>query len=181
MTKLPALLLASIVCLSNTHRAHAEDYDKAARATPWIWHDERASIIYSVFRFPREYRVELIRPMDKFDLTIRLLKDGKEIHTWQGHGRTVFALSGDVLVHADFNPSSSGCSLVAYDLKKREPLWKSSLKGLGPIPHTAYSNAVNLDVVNFEVVRVFGNEAAGRYLEFVDLKTGKTVGHHVYK
>jgi hypothetical protein len=43
------------------------------------------------------------------------------------------------------------------------------------------TNAVNLEIVNNEVARVFGNEAAGKYLEYVDLKTGKTVGHRLYK
>ena len=34
-------------------------------------------------------------------------------------------------------------------------------------------NAVNLEVVNNEAVRVFGKESAGQYLELVDLNTGK--------
>ena len=49
------------------------------------------------------------------------------------------------------------------------------------IDHFEYSNSVNLDILNNDAVRVFGNESVGKYLEIVDLKTGKTVGHHKFK
>ena len=29
-------------------------------------------------------------------------------------------------------------------------------------------------------MRVYGNESAGRYVEFVEVRTGKTVGHKVF-
>jgi hypothetical protein len=38
---------------------------------------------------------------------------------------------------------------------------------------------VNLDLEK-QAVCVRGNESAGRYIEYVDLRTGKTVGHKVY-
>ena len=71
-------------------------------------------------------------------------------------------------------------TVVAYDLKKQKQVWKTPLKGLGLIDHFGYSNALNLEVVNNVAVRVFGKESAGQYLEFVDLKTSKTVGQRVY-
>lgn len=47
------------------------------------------------------------------------------------------------------------------------------------VDHTRYSNRVNLEVVD-GAVRVFGQESARRYVEIVEPKTGKTVGHRVY-
>jgi hypothetical protein len=43
-----------------------------------------------------------------------------------------------------------------------------------------YSNRVNLSA-DGGAVRVFGTESAGSYIEFLDRKTGKTVGHRVFK
>jgi hypothetical protein len=173
-------ILAGAVLLLGAEICRGEDYQKTAEATAWSWSAERASVLDSLLRFPKDYQVELIRKKDQFGLTIRIVDAGKELCAWEGHYRSVFALGGDVLVYADFLPSRTGCALVAHDLKTQKQLWKTDLKGLGPIAHTRYANAVNLEVINGEVVRVFGEESAGKYLEYVDLKTGKTVGHRVY-
>ena len=181
MTRISIPFLASIICLAITNFAHAEDYQKVADATAWNFSQEQAGVADSLLRFSRDYQVELIRPKNKFgDIIVRVVDDGKEVFSFTGHYRTVFRSSGDVLVYADFMASRSGCSLVAFDLKKQKQLWKTDLKGLGPIAHFGYTNAVNLEIVNNEAVRVFGNEAAGQYLEFVDLTSGKTVGHRKY-
>ena len=162
--------------------ASGQDYQKIADATAWSWSAERASVSDSFLKFPNTYQVELIRPKDKSGIvTIRFLDEGKEVFAWVGHYGSVFALSGDVLVYADFGPGRSGCSVIACDLKQKKQLWKTDLKGLGPIPHSRYANSVNLEFIDNATVRVFGNESAGQYLEIVDLKTGKTVGHRTYK
>ena len=127
-----------------------------------------------------DYQVDLSRPQNKFGIIhFRVLKDGKEVHAWQAHQHSVFTTSGDTLVVADFHPNRHGCGLVAFDLKNKKDLWQTELKGIGPIPHSRYSNRVNLDLVD-GAVRVFSQESAGRYVEFVDPKTGKTLGHKVY-
>jgi hypothetical protein len=82
--------------------------------------------------------------------------------------------------YADFTPYSSGCTVIAYDMKAKKQLWKTDLKGLGPISHTKYRNAVILEVKD-DVIRVLGQESAGKYLEYVDLKSGKTVANRVFQ
>ncbi len=182
MKRISFLLLGSIHSLFCTNLAHGQDYQKIADATAWSWAAERASVSDSFLKFPNTYQVELVRKKNKYgEITIRLTEDGKELVAWEGHYRSVFSLSGDVLVYADFYPSRSGCSVVAFDLKNKKQLWKTDLKGLGPIDHFRYSNSVNLEVINNDAIRVFGNESAGQYLEIVDLNTGKTVGHRTYK
>ena len=177
-----SFLFASIFSLACVTSVAGQDYQKIADATPWSWSAVRASVGDSFLKFPNTYQVEMIRKKNKYgEITIRLVDDGKEIVAWEGHNRSVFSLNGDVLVYADFLSSRTGCSVVAYDLKKQKQLWKTSLKGLGPIPHFGYSNSVNLEIINNDAVRVFGNESAGQYLEIADLKTGKTVGHRQYK
>ena len=177
-----SFLVASIFSLACVTSVFGQDYQKIADATAWSWSAERASVGDSFLKFPNTYQVELIRKKKKYgEITIRLVDDGRELVAWEGHYRSAFSLSGDVLVYADFYPSRTGCSVVAFDLKNKKQLWKTDLKGLGPIDHFRYSNSVNLEIINNDAVRVFGNESAGQYLEIVDIKSGKTVGHRTYK
>ncbi len=161
---------------------HGQDYQKIADAMPWKFSTEQASVTDSFLRFSMAYQVELIRPSNKpGPIIIRVVAGGKELVAWTGHYRSVFTSSGDVLVYADFGHGRTGCTLIACDLKTGKQLWKTPLQGLGPIPHSRYSNSVNLEIINSDAVRVFGDESAGQYLEIVDLKSGKTVGHRRYK
>ena len=75
-----------------------------------------------------------------------IIKEGKPGFAVAGHPGTVFAVRDGILYYADFSPARTGCALVAYDLKKGKQLWKAALKGLGPISHFRYHNAVNLDL-----------------------------------
>jgi hypothetical protein len=85
-----------------------------------------------------------------------------------------------MLYYADYSPGSSGCALVAVDLKTGKQMWKSGLQGLGPIAHTRYRNSVTLEPTD-DALLVHGQESAGNYVEYVDKKSGKTVGHKVFK
>ena len=180
--KRSSLFLAASVTLIGVAVCHWQTYQKTADATPWGWSADRASVSDSFLRLPNTYQAELIRPKDKSGVVIiRLTDGGKELYSWVGHYGSVFALSGDVLVYADYGQNRTGCSLIAYDLTQKRQLWKTALKGLGPISHSRYANAVNLEFIDNTTVRVFGNESAGKYLEIVDINTGKTVGHRTYK
>jgi hypothetical protein len=156
-----------------------EDYQKKADEAAWQWSEERAGVADSARRVKGDYTAEFVPGDTPRYGTVRIRKDGSVAHSFGGHTRTVFAVRDDVLYYADFGPITSGCAVVAYDLKAKKQLWKAKLKGLGPIGHSRYQNAVNLDL-DTQAVCVRGNESAGRYIEYVDLKTGKTVGHKVY-
>ncbi|HZY91015.1 MAG TPA: hypothetical protein VFE78_39700 [Gemmataceae bacterium] len=174
-----AAFLAAVGPLCAAPAPAREDYQKKADEAPWAWSDERASAADSAKRMAGDYKAEVEARGMFGRVAIRLVKDGAVVHSFDGHTRTVFAVRDHVLYYADFGPSSSGCEVVAFDLRAKKQLWKAQLKGLGPIAHTRYSNAVNLDLEKF-AVRVRGKESAGRYVEYVDLKTGKTVGHKKY-
>ena len=177
-----SLLVTFALSLVSANHSYGQGYQKAADATPWTWAPERASVSDSFLRMPNTYQVELVRPKDKVGVVnIRLLDEGKEAFAWMGHYGSVFAMSGDVLVYADFGPGRTGCSLIAYDLKQKKQVWKTALMGLGPINHSRYANAVTLEFIDAATVRVFGHESAGKYLEILDINTGKTVGHRNYK
>jgi hypothetical protein len=156
-----------------------EDYQKKADEAPWQWSEARASTADCAKRLRGGYAAE-VEPRDKFGgVVIRIVKDGRVVHFFEGHPRTVFAVRHDVLYYADFGRASTGCAVVACDLRAGKQLWKARLKGLGPIAHKDYRNDVNLDLEKYAVC-VRGKECLGRYIEFVDLRTGATVGHKVY-
>jgi hypothetical protein len=158
----------------------ATDYAKKAAEAAWEWSDARATAADSARRCKGAYRAEVVRSKDRpWSATVRVTRDGKQVFAVEGHAGTVFAVRDSVLYYADFSAARSGCAVVAHDLKRGKQLWKVALKGLGPISHFRYHNAINLDV-DQGAVRVYGKESAGRYVEFVDLKTGKTVGHKVF-
>ena len=136
---------------------------------------------------PKQYKVEIIRPQNSFGgLTIRFYHDDRLDCTIEGHAYTTFVMDNDILYYADYSHGTTGCALVAYDMKARKQLWKSDLQGIGPILHFGYSNEVIVQVAQGSslaprTIEVRGNERAGKYIEFVDAKTGKTLGHRIFE
>ncbi|HJZ94559.1 MAG TPA: hypothetical protein VKE40_27080 [Gemmataceae bacterium] len=159
------------------------DYQKMADEASWKAPEAGEDFRRCLARDTGGYQVEAVAStMDVLsDTTIRVLDGGTEVSTWQGHQGSVFFIRDNILYHTDYCTISSGCTVIAFDLKAKKKLWKTELKGLGPISHSKYRNLVRMDQVNGEVLAVYGQESAGRYVEFVELKTGKTVGNKVFK
>ena len=122
-------------------------------------------MIYRPSEFPKE-------------LTIKFVRDDKDVLLLAGHLRSVFRARGNILYFAEFSRHSSGCTVVAYDLSSGKKLWRSDLQAMGNPPHSKYRNRVNLEL-DGGVVRVRGYESFGSYVEIVDAKTGKTLAHRV--
>jgi hypothetical protein len=172
---------AALLLLALTPALRGEDYQKLADDAKWDWKDDDASVYRSFDRAPADYHVELVKPQGRIGaLRVRFSKDGKELLAFDANYATVFVVKGGVVYRADFHPSSSGCALAAFDLAAGKELWRTPLKGLGPIAHFQYHNQVTLALAGGDALRVLGNESAGRYVEYVDAKTGKTVGHKVF-
>lgn len=54
------------------------------------------------------------------------------------------------------------------------------ITGIGPAVHSAYSNEVTIGITSGKAIVVTGKEAFGRYIEYVDAETGKTLGNKVF-
>jgi hypothetical protein len=111
-------------------------------------------------------------------------KDGPKV-TLSGHSGTPVVVRGDVLYVADFSAIANGCKVVAYDLTTGKKAWEKELAGIGPIDHTKYRNKVAMSVEkhpteNHFALVIVGWEAAGRYVEVLDLTTGKQLAHKNY-
>lgn len=146
----------------------------------WEWSDAQADAEYSARQLKEETKVEAVPvPGEPRARALHLVRDGREVFSWQGHSHTVFVLAGHVLYWADFQPSGNGCELVAYDLGARMQLWRTRLWGIGQRQHSQYRNLINLRLGG-EYLTVYGNESGGRYIELVDPKSGRTVGHKTF-
>lgn len=157
------------------------DYVKLVEKTPWEWADEKSLLKFSIDKHLKDYTVETTEPAPGSGLTVNVkTEDGKEVCSFAAHTGTVLARSGDTLFVTDFGPASTGCSLQAIDLKTGKQRWKTRVKGLGPISHTKYRNRIIMDADGKAIV-IRGNESAGRYIEFIDVKTGKMLANRVYK
>src|SRR5262245_9171562 len=168
-----AILAASLDRLGALH--------EIAEKTPWRWSDEKATLRYCIDHYLRDYQAEIVRVEKWLDhpFIIQIKEGKKAVHSWKGHEETVLVNRGKRLFVADFNPIGSGCLVVAVDLADGRQLWKTQLRGNGPVRHSKYRNQVNIEA-NDDLVIVRGKESSGRYIEFLDIKTGKTVGHRVY-
>jgi hypothetical protein len=159
------------------------DYQKMAEEAEWVPHEKGKAVLRCLVHELNQYQVEVIRPKGgtPWKVTIRIVDDGKEVYAWAGHLDTGFVEQDGILYHADFSPNATGCAIVAYDLGGRKLLWRANLKGIGLVRHSRWSNAIRLERVNDEAVAVYGEESGIlRYVEIVNLKTGKTVGHKMF-
>jgi hypothetical protein len=157
------------------------DYQKEADTTAWKWPAEKAGAQESAKRFAGDCKVEItVKEMAFNNTEVRFVCDDKVRLTLEGHAGTSFVGDKRIVWYAQYHYASSGCALIAYDLEAGKQLWKTQLKGLGPIAHTRYRNQVVVEL-DRDVVRVWGKESAGNYLEIVDRKTGKTLANRVYR
>lgn len=176
-----ASAVVSAVCALPAGAAEDVDYQKVADAASWDWHPERVNLLSSVMNVPKEYTVEVVRPKNTVGkLTIRFVLDDKAVYTWDGSTSPSFVVDGTVVYCPLYNTWSEGCTLVAVDLQTQKELWSTPLQGLGGILHSVYQNRVLVESVPGAIL-VHGNETAGKYIEYVDKKSGKTVGHRIFK
>jgi hypothetical protein len=122
--------------------------------------------------------VERVRENEYYTpINIRTQPDRKVIYSLkEGHKSTVFTRWNGILYIAEYCPSATGCEVVAVDLKTGKQLWKSRLQGIGPTGHSEYLNRVNIQTDGEHII-VAGNEAHGRYVEHLDIQSGKTLAN----
>jgi hypothetical protein len=153
-------------------------FSKSSKPLQWRWAKDKASLAYSTQQYLPDYEVERVHADEYYTpINIRTKQDRKLIYSFEeGHEGTVFTRWKDILYIAEYSPIASGCEVVALDLKTGKQLWRSRLHGIGPTSHSKYLNLVNIET-DGEIVIVTGNEAAGRYVEHLDLESGKTLAN----
>jgi hypothetical protein len=158
------------------------EYQAKAEATLWTWPDSPATLQDCIARHLRDYDVlvgESPSPWEPLNIVIRS-KDGDREVYFRGHQGTVLTRWQYTLFLADFSPIRAGCMVRAIDLRTGEEAWKTHLKATSCPGHSMYRNRVTLEN-DGQVVTVHGDEAYARYIEFVDCRTGRTLGHMEYE
>lgn len=130
-------------------------------------------------RVRRPYRVRpATKPTAFGEHLVLVERSGKTLFSFEGHTESAFVFpSAHVIVVSLHSPIATGVKLLAYDLRNQKELWKSHLTGIGPVSHSKYRNRINLVVGPSGTIVVFGWEIFGRYVEVVEVHTGKTLGH----
>jgi hypothetical protein len=151
-----------------------------AEAAQWKWSDYENNLLHCALHNLTGYEVRITRPkgaeMEWEPFRVSILDGNAEVYAFRGHSETVFTQLGDVIYVAELRPIRTGCSVVAFDLKARRELWKCHLNGNPPNAHSMYRHQVNITHEDGVVV-VYGKESNGRYIEYVDARSGKIVGH----
>jgi hypothetical protein len=152
------------------------DGSRTSPLASWRWDKAKASLTFSITQYLPDYDVEIVDDKQFYTpINIRDKKDSTIIYSFkEGHQNVVFTRWKNTLYIAEHCPMRSGCSVVAVDLSTRRQVWKSHLRGIGPTAHSEYSNSVNIETDGAKVI-VYGNESHGKYVEHVDMKTGKTL------
>jgi len=173
-----ALVAAPIESGAGGRAAH---YQKLAEGLVWAEPDEQESRSLQEQLAGYVINYVEVRGVNENTKTVRILREGKEVCAWEDRGARAFLTHGNALYRADYSPISSGCAVIAVDLKTGKDLWTVNLKGLGPIDHSKYHNRVWMEPVDDSAFAVYGHESAGRYVELIDSKSGKTLGHKVFQ
>jgi hypothetical protein len=152
----------------------------ATRGEPvqWRWSGEKATLDYSIQKYLPDYDVEIVNERDWYHpINIRAKGDHHIVFSLpSGHPWTVFTRWKDVLYIADFEHYAQGCEVLAVDLRSGKELWHSRLQGIESVAHSRYYNFINIETDGRRII-VFGNEAHGRYIEQLDIDTGKTLAN----
>jgi hypothetical protein len=161
----------------------ATEYQRRANAKEWQWSNERNQLDYCVKNNLHGYTVRTVPSGRDWPKERRIsVLDGDEVaSTFYGQDNTVFVQIQDVFYVADFS-SDGRHQIVAYDLKARKELWVCLLRGTQSDVYTPSSGVwMPPDAFNLEVdggaILVFGRTRDHRYIEYVDPRSGKTIGY----
>jgi len=100
-----------------------------------------ASALQSVLSYQASIKVEIVKKPNTFgNLSFRFTKDGKEAFTMEGSYATTSSARDSILYYADYHRPRRVVRCCLRPGEQKE-LWKTSVKGLGPIAHFKYSTA----------------------------------------
>jgi hypothetical protein len=170
--------------------AKKEAWQKTLERMPFRFSESDAGVLFSLSQYGGDCKVHMIYdPKERWRLTFRFERDGKEVLALHGHTGSVFRTVKNVLYFAHFPTASSGCTVAAYDLTTGKKLWETKLSAVGTPSHSAYSNHVTMGLSSLHdldkdgegIVSITGRESFGDYIEILDRGSGKVLAHKVYR
>jgi len=204
VAKMVYVLIAFATSISSVDCAPADQPQLAARKNLWQEELEKRKysflkqdrgLISSLERYSASCQLQIIvsplkgNPQQKYRMTLRFVREGKELLTLPGHTESIFLTADEKLYVA--NVRDSGCGVSAYDLTNGKELWTvAEVSQLSPLGASAYSNQVQMrlsrlnEVANEPegaVIVVKGNEGIGDYITVLDRNTGTLLAHKIYR
>jgi|GEM_PF-4377707 len=76
---------------------------------------------------------------------------------------------------------ATGAMAMAFDIRTGKELWKKALEGVGRVSHSKYRNEVQVRIaqgLTGSHLVVYGRESSGRYIETLDLSSGRQLSNH---
>lgn len=147
---------------------------QSADQVEWRWSDEKARLAYSIKQHFPDHVADPAREK-KYGAELELFdKDGRRF-LWlfeAGVKGNVFTRWKDTLFVANYCRIATGCKVVAIELATGKELWTTELTGIGPTAHSKYKNSVNIETDGEKII-IYGNESHGKYVEHLDIKSGK--------
>ena len=173
----PAEVRQRIKKILNVFRSQELELRREADLETWVEEEVPLKKHIDQYRGPYSFQIKDL-PRKYPPTQISILGGERTLHSWMGHAESSFVfVNHDVVIYKLHLGATTGCSLAAFDLRKKAKLWEVKLKGIGQIRHFKYRNQVVLRYGGDEHVTVYGKETAGSYVEQIDIKTGKTAGH----
>lgn len=143
----------------------------------WYWSDEQATRDYSMHQIVRPFSGE-VKAVEGSEV-LEVKGKGKLILSVPTHKYSVFVVQDGKLYLAEFHQMVTGCQVESFDLKTGKSVWKTPLRGLGPIAHSKYYNRVLMRLEGKTLV-IYGKESAGQYREVLDPKSGKMLDNATF-
>jgi outer membrane protein assembly factor BamB len=88
-----------------------------------------------------------------------------------GVDSSAIIIHDDLVYVAIYNRSATGAQVIALDVESGVKVWETALEGLGSIGHSKYSNRVQIQIIDDQLV-IFGDESRGKYIEVLDSRDG---------
>lgn len=172
-------LVATVAWATATPDASAI-WQRAVDAETWTW-PERAPLVLGGYGGSDHYALQVTAPagggMLRFQLSQAQGEQERVAAEWEDHPRAEFAVVGDRLYRLLWSPGSIGCRMLAVDLADGKERWRVTLRGRDQlVPHSGWSNRVMLTLRD-GVAWITGEDGGVKYLEVVDLGTGRTLAH----
>jgi hypothetical protein len=133
-------------------------------------------IFNSILGYSGDCEIHLIHRRTCASMTLRFVRDDREVLALSVRMNSVFRDSGDVLYVAHYIDSREQRSVAVYDLKTGKTLWRTALTNQY---FTSFGDDGQFTVqLRKDVVIVVGKENNGSYVEIFDQKTGEQLAYH---
>lgn len=156
-------------------------WEKNIKHTDWRWSGSSGiNLFENALINLSDYELHAVKSSKVWRLAVSIRQNGKILHSWKSNSNGAVVQYGDYIYYTEFSPFTTGMTVVAYNLSKKEEAWKTQLKGVGPVAHSKYRNFGAMLSVREDILEVTGKEIYSGYVEIIDRSSGASLANRVY-